>query len=1088
MTRTSFSTTSLAPAGSEVALQLPWDRLKTPGTPFRAARVATVRTVRVTAAGDRDERLALAVASAAVLFYRYSGQGDIPLALSSPATRGDSNCRTLTVPLGGLTPAAELMNTARSAIANAHPAADAPTPLLVDVAFGERHEAKERDGACREPDVALELTFLEHAIEVSVVYNECLLDAGTAARLLEHFSIVIEELDGKKAKTVAELRLHTPAALEWFKANGSGPAVHFPAAWVHEEIAGYARQTPDKTAVRCGDDELSYAELDRRANRLANYLHRRGITDGMPVIVCLEPSLHVPVALLGILKAGAAYVPVNPAHPEFRARAIIEDTRPRLILTTARAAHAVSAFDIERLDLDDPPATLAGEQDEAPRVRIQPDQLAYVYYTSGSTGQPKGVAGTQANLSHIVNVSRLRYAIDANDIIPAVAAFTFSISLFELTAALSAGGTLLVLEREHVLDPARMVATLQQVTVFHIGPSLLRNLVRFIRENVRDPAGAFRRVRHASSGGDMVPPELLRELRDIFTEAELFVIYGCSEVGLMGCTWDCTDEPIERTYVGKPFANVHLLVLDDDGNRVPVGAIGDVCFGGPGVVDGYVNRALEANSRFFERDGVRWYQTGDRGRLTENGDLELLGRRDFQLKLRGMRIELGEIDYHLRQAPGLREAVVAARTHSRGEPVLVAYYVPDASGLADRDSLRAHMASRLPDYMVPSFYMALEQLPLNHNMKVDRRQLPELAMTAPGIANPPVSATEKAVARIWCDLLKIESVSLDDNFMLLGGDSLLAMEMIFLVERELGYRLDGMDVLRESLWILARGIDESTGKAPAADGGAMKRAIWPVSSFYFGPDDSLYGVYSPGAVESRSPPVLICSPMGFEYTRCHFLLRNLMERLADAGISSLRFDFYGSADSLGLDLEADPGRWREDLVQAAGELRRRTGAARVRVFALRLASVLALQALPAGQVDRWVLWDPLADGASWYRDLARMTREKADKLMRKRNLRRPRAVPGGEELVGTRYSDAALAGLRALRLGREDLPAGADVRLVLSSDFAQADSEAADVFAGLPQATTGTACGWHQASRVTMAVTAKDILEYACVALQGEDA
>lgn len=1087
MISTLASQTQSVPAHDDVALQLPWERLKTPDTPFRPARVAPDRTVKLLRRAEtdaRERRLNLAVASSGALFYRYSGQADIPLVLRL-AGMGDASCRMVTIPVTGATTAAELMSRANSAVGNAKPATGAVPPLVVDVAFGQRSRAHVPDTIGREADVTLELTFVGDSLTVSLLYNESLLAAGTAARLLEHFSLIAEQLDGEGAAPVRELRLHTPAELAWLARHGRGPVVHFRPTRVHDEVAAHARNTPHKAAVRFNGAELSYAELDRRANRLASYLHRSGVTDGKAVIVCLEPSFHIAVALLGILKAGAAYVPVNPLHPEFRTRAIVEDTRPELILTSTRSARAVEGFDIARINLDDPPASFTNEPAVAPRVHIRPEQLAYVYYTSGSTGQPKGVAGTHANLSHIVNVSRLRYAIDANDVIPAVAAFTFSISLFELTAALSVGGTLLVLEREHVLDLARMTATLREVTLFHIGPSLLKSLVRYIRENVSDPDSEFQRVRHASSGGDMVPPELLRELREIFTAAELYVIYGSSEIALMGCTWDCSSERVERTLVGKPFANVHLLVLDDDGNRVPVGVAGDVCFGGPGVVAGYVNRKLQANLRFVEKDGTRWYHMGDRGRLTESGDLELLGRRDFQLKLRGMRIELAEVDYHLRQAPGVREAVAAAHAHQRGEAVLVGWYVPDDSGRANPETLRAHMVSRLPDYMVPAFYVALDELPLNHNLKIDRRRLPQPSFAAPATANPPVNETEKAVARIWRDLLKVERVSLDDNFMLLGGDSLLAMEMIFLVERELGYRLDGMDVLRESLWILAHRIDEHAGKAEPAAGAAMTREIWPVSTFYFGSGDSLYGVYSPARAESTSPPVLICPPLGFEYTRCHFLLRNLMERLADAGIPSLRFDFFGSADSLGSDLEGGPARWRTDLLAAAEELRQRAGVAHIRLFAMRLASALALQALPADLVDRWVFWDPLTDGAPWYRELLRMSQEKAQKLMLKRNLRKPRPIPGGEELVGTRYSDAAIADLQALRLHRSDLPEAADIRLVLSPDYAGAYREALDVFDGFPQAITGTAATWSQASRVTVAITAKDILERLGEALQG---
>jgi acyl carrier protein len=694
------------------------------------------------------------------------------------------------------------------------------------------------------------------------------------------------------------------------------------------------------------------------------------------------------------------------------------------------------------------------------------------------------VAASHANMTHFIRVSRDRYRISADDVIPAVASFTFSISMFELMSPLSVGGTLIILERQHVLDAERITATLQQVTLFHIGPALLKNIVKFIKRHVPD-FGVFANVRHASSGGDMVPPELLRDMQQIFSSSELYVIYGCSEISLMGCTWELPRERIEKTYVGRPFGNVSLLVLDDDDNQVPVGAVGDVCFGGPGVVAGYVNRLEKTDARFFLRDGVRYYRTGDRGRLNGSGELELLGRRDFQIKVRGMRVELAEIDYHLRQAGGVRDGVVVVRTRERGEAVVAAYYVSDSGKDIEQEALHSHMTARLPDYMVPVFYVRLDALPLNYNLKVDRKALPELPTTetTTTIKNPPTTTTETAIARIWCELLHLPGVGMDDNFMLLGGDSLLAMEMIYRVQHELGVKLDGMDVLRESLLILSRLVERQTGEAARQGAGLrtalVMRAVLPVSSFYFGPGDSLYGLYNPAVGDPRSPPVLICPPIGYEYARCQFLLRALAEKLSEAGVPSLRFDFFGSGDSLGNDVDASWGRWRQDLLAALDELKRRTGSSRVRVFCLRLTTVLALKSLPRDDIDRWVCWDPVVDGAAYCRELQRMTREKVHKLLVKRNLKRPRKIPGSEELVGTRFSTELLESMKAVLLRDEDLPDGMDIRRILSADFAASEPETSPLNRALrqfPPLVVPSGSFWYQSTRVTMAITNKEIL------------
>lgn len=1042
-----------------------------------------------------NERIAVAVASAAALFYRYSGQSLIPISLRLRSRGGTKTCAIL-IPVSGSMASAELLAAAGAALAAPTLPVDPDAPLFLDIRSLDEHDRRawtERASSDIRADVCVACDLFSDSVETSIVYNASLFTHETAERLLRHLNAAMSSIQANTATSVAAIEVFSSEEHAWFEAHCSAVPLHFDGPFVHEEIARHALQDPDRLAVRFNGEHLSYGQLNRRANQLARYFLHHGVPCEGRILVCLEPSLEVPVTLLAILKAGATYVPVNPAHPEFRVRMIVEDTSPKLIVTHAQTRNVVSGLGIELLDVGDLASEIAGQSTDDPDVEIRRDQVAYVFYTSGTTGQPKGVAASHGNMIHFINVARSRYRISSSDVIPAVASFTFSISMFELMSPLSAGGTLIILERQHVLDAERMTATLQRVTLFHIGPSLLKNIVRFIKQHVADH-GVFAAVRHASSGGDMVPAELLRDMQQIFSSSELYVIYGCSEISLMGCTWELPSSPVSRTYVGKPFGNVRLLVLDDDGNRVPIGATGDVCFGGPGVVNGYVNSLVPIATAFFVRDGVRYYRTGDRGRLNGNGELELLGRRDFQIKVRGMRVELAEIDYHLRQAKGVRDGLVAVKTSSRGEPVLVAYYVADdekaCSKTVSHEELRAHMAARLPDYMVPGFYVVMDALPLNYNLKIDRKALPELATTRTAVKNPPVTESQLAIARIWRDLLHIDNVSLDDNFMLLGGDSLLAMEMIFLVQQQSGYRLDGMDVLRESLLILANLVDGASGKAAVGGTQSAVREILPVSSFHFGAGNSLYGLYNAAVGETRSLPVLICPPIGYEYTRCHFLLRTLAEKLAETGVPSLRFDFFGSGDSLGSDADASLTRWRRDLLIAFDELKRRTGTDRIRVFCLRLTTALALQSLPPGNVDRWVFWDPVVDGSSYYRELKRMTCEKVQKLLVKRNLKRPRRTAGSEELVGTRFSDESVEEMKTLLLRDEDLAGDMDIRQVLSADFAAsgAGTSVLNRCAGkAARFELGSESFWYRSTRVTMAITNREILDSIHSYLRADD-
>ena len=1078
------------PTGDRV-VQLPWDFPRAPGTrpaderlgrhELQLAAPAAAGSTLAAGSGaaidtgiDKD---ALIVAALAIALHRHSGQAAIPLVVTR-----DGRTRAIELTVAGATCRALLARIDEEWRAErAEPPPGSPPPAEAGVAItwldggrglaprAELHLEIERasEPASERPDRA------------ALVYDAGVFKPTTIGRLAARLTVLLDSLRDRLDDPILELPLLAAPEAAWLDEIGRGHRRAMPALLVHQAFEARAAQAPDAAALRYRDTELSYGELNRRANRLARHLAARGLGAEDRVVVCVEPSFDIAVALLGILKAGAVYVPLDPTYPAARIQAILEDTRPALIVSNGylierlglAAAAPTLAFDSGALDAA-PPGDEAGDLGLA----IEPSRTAYIFYTSGTTGRPKGILASHGNLGFYIEVARERYGIDHREVMPAIARFSFSISMFELASPLAVGGTLVILDRDHVLDPERMARTLTEVTMFHAGPSLLKHLLPYIEKQGWD-ASRFARVRHASSGGDMVPPEVLEAMKRIFPTAEVFVIYGCSEISCMGCTYPVPrDARVQKTYVGRPFDNVTVRVLDAALRPMPIGAVGEICFAGDGIVKGYLDRPELTAEKFIEIDGQRFYRTGDMGRVSDEGWVEILGRNDFQIKVRGMRIELGEVEYHLRRAPGVRDAAVMAKPSPGGDKIMVGYVVfgdgADTERAARLAAVRRHMADTVPDYMVPVVYVELERLPLNHNLKLDRHALPDpepaTATARASSTRAPETPSEQRLAAIWQEVLGGGAVGLDDNFFELGADSLLAMEMIVRVERELQVRIEGMDVLRESLEVIAAICDRRRGDAR---GTLTKQARPrgpagpPAEIFFF---DGLYGVLHgppPGGTQADTA-VLICPPIGQEATRARFVLTKVARALAARGTPALLFDYYGLGDSEGDSLEATPARWRRDIAAARAELVRRTGARRIAAIGVRLGATL----LATADVDAapLVLWDPIRRGADWHAEQAALHRRYLAGQQHLRRGRRPAAIPGGEEHLGVVYSTAAVGELQRLELPR----LGGAVRWLATFEVErQAQERAALVGDAAPSAAPGfdaidVDCAWLDVARL----------------------
>ncbi len=630
------------------------------------------------------------------------------------------------------------------------------------------------------PDLHLLVGKVEGGFGIAFHYNAQRFDLAAIERIANHFVRVLEVVTRAPTTPVHALPLMTDDERRRLLALYDGGTSDVPQQPVHQQFELLAARFPDAIAATYQGESITYATLQRRSNQLAHELLHRGLQPGTKVAVCVPPSVHIIEAILAIFKAGGIYVPLDPTHPPQRLNTLLEDTQPLVLLTVSSlrplfvvTGERVFCFDTDWHAIEQRP-------DTTPPVEPRPHETAYIFYTSGTTGKPKGVEATHANLAHYLSVAGQRYRFAPTDVFCSIARFTFSISMFELLSPLVCGGRLVILDREHILDPARLAQTLREITVLHVGPSLLRALLRHIQGR-SDLQGAFAGMRHASSGGDLVPPDVLETMKEVFPNAELYVIYGCTEISCMGCTYPVPRQVrVRKTLVGRPFEDVAIRLVDPRGNLVPIGVIGEIHLGGKGVTAGYLGQPERTAERFFADEGRRWYCTGDMGRLDAEGNVEILGREDFQIQLHGIRIELGEVEAALRAAPGVREAVVSTSEQEAGEKLLVGYVVAEPSREIDLAEVRAHLRERLPDYMTPSVFVILERMPLNHNLKVDRRALPaptrrDLFRSQAFVA--PATPSEHRLATICRDVLGIDQIGVDDDLAAIGANSLLALSL-----------------------------------------------------------------------------------------------------------------------------------------------------------------------------------------------------------------------------------------------------------------------------------------------------------------------
>ncbi|HEV2735391.1 MAG TPA: amino acid adenylation domain-containing protein, partial [Longimicrobiaceae bacterium] len=567
-----------------------------------------------------------------------------------------------------------------------------------------------------------------------------------------------------------------------------------------------------------GEEALTYGELDAHADRLARRLRALGVGPEVPVAVCAGSSPHLLVAVLATWKAGGAFVPLDPAYPRERLRFVLEDTGAPVVLTLAGLEALLPPHAGRVVLLDDGAAADDGAWEPAGAAAgAGPEDLAYVIYTSGSTGTPKGVRVEHGSLAGTLLGAAGAFGLGAGDVAPSLASFAFDIWLFETFAPLLAGGAVRLVPRERVRDVEALVDELADCTTLHAVPALMREVVGVARAR---GGAALPRLRLAFVGGDAVPPDLLDAVREAFPGARVHVLYGPTEAAVVCASFAVPAEgSVPRRMIGRALPGAGLHVLDEGGGPVPDGAAGELWVGGPGVARGYLGRPELTAERFVPdalsgAAGSRLYRTGDRVSRLPDGALEFLGRVDQQVKVRGFRIEPGEVEGVLCGHPAVRDAAVTARDDAPGGTRLVGYVVPEGGAAASPAELRAWLGERLPEHMVPSALVVLEAFPLTPTGKVDRRALPAPEAAAAHVA--PRTPTEALLAGIWADVLGTERVGATDDFFELGGHSLLAGRLAARVRALLGVDLPVRAVFdAPTLERLARELDRARGSDSA---------------------------------------------------------------------------------------------------------------------------------------------------------------------------------------------------------------------------------------------------------------------------------
>jgi amino acid adenylation domain-containing protein/non-ribosomal peptide synthase protein (TIGR01720 family) len=818
-------------AGLPPTLELPTDHPRPEVQTFRGAIESSVLPqsladdLKAICRSEGVTLYMLMLAAFQVLLYRYTGQNDI--AIGSPIANRNRkevegligffiNTLVMRTDLSGGPSFRQVLKRVREVTLGAYAHQDLPFEKLVEelkpvrdlsrqplfqvmFAFQNTPTTKlevaglnftglEVDKKTVQFDWNVAMQEIDRGIILEWQYNTDLFEADTVRRMIGHLRHLLESIAARPEQPIAELELLPEAErTRLLRGLNDTAAEYRRELCVHELFEQQVERTPTAIALVSGAEELTYAELNSRANQLAHYLRERGVRADTPVGVCLERSAEMVVALLGVLKAGGCYVPLDPEYPRERLSFMLADSRVRLLLTQRRVAGALPQHAAEEVRLDADWEEIAQSPDMNLAAAAAPESLAYIIYTSGSTGRPKGVMIPRRALHNHMAWMLSRFPLTSEDAVIQKTPFSFDASVWEFYAPLLTGARLVMAEPGGHYDPEYLVQLIaaQGVTTLQVVPSLLERLLEEVEP------GRCRSLRRVFCGGEALAARLVERFYERLG-AELYNLYGPTEATIDATFWECAPSPARRSIpIGAPVSNTQVYVLDAEMRLVPAGVSGELYIGGESLGRGYLNRPELTAERFVphpfsSEPGARLYKTGDVVRWNDEGELEYLGRNDEQVKVRGYRIEVGEIEASLLEREEVGQAVVLVKEEGRSKQ-LAAFVVPKGGEHVDAKELRGHLQGRLPEYMVPASIAVVGEMPLTPNGKIDRQALLSVKAEAAERASRYAGArngVEELLARVWQEVLGVERIGIHDNFFELGGESILSIQVIARLRQE----------------------------------------------------------------------------------------------------------------------------------------------------------------------------------------------------------------------------------------------------------------------------------------------------------------